>query len=388
MEARQRIIMNGNSAAAFGAMLSRVQVTAAYPISPQTGIVEALAGFVAGGQLQAKFITSESEHSVMASLIAASEAGARVFTATSSQGLALMHELLHWAAGARLPVVMVNVNRAMSAPWTMYCDQSDIVAQRDTGWLHVYCEDNQEVLDAIIQGFKVAEQIMLPVLINMDGFYNSYTTEPIEVYDIQDVDRYLPAYRPPVKLDPDEPHTLHGGTGPHLFTEMRYQMWQAMEQALTVAREADEEFGQIFGNRYGLSEAYHCEDADLVLVSSGSLVGTLREVVDSYRAQGERIGMLKIRYLRPFPVQEVRQALAPAKQIAVIDRNVSVGMGGVFWQEVRSALYGSPAGDKPVLGFIAGLGGRDVTPSSIDEIIQVVRTNPPQDVPVWVELKV
>jgi pyruvate/2-oxoacid:ferredoxin oxidoreductase alpha subunit len=379
--------MNGNSAAAWGAVLSRVQVTAAYPISPQTGIVEALASHVNTGQLQARFIMSESEHSVMASLIAASETGARVFTATSSQGLALMHELLHWAAGARLPIVMVNVNRAMSAPWTMYCDQSDIVAQRDTGWLHVYCEQNQETLDAIVQGFKVAEQVLLPVMVNMDGFYNSYTTEPIEIYDQQLVDGYLPPYDPPVKLDPKEPHTLHGGTGPHLFMEMRYQMSQAMDHSLAVAKEADEEFGQIFGHRYGLTEAHRCEDAELVLVSAGSLVGTLREVVDDYRSRGEKIGVLKIRYLRPFPVHQVRQALASAKQIAVIDRNVSVGMGGVFWQEVRSALYGSEIATKPVLGFIAGLGGRDVTPESVDQIIQTTRSNPPQDVPIWVELK-
>jgi pyruvate/2-oxoacid:ferredoxin oxidoreductase alpha subunit len=383
----ERIIMNGNSAAAYGAVLSRVQVTAAYPISPQTGIVEALANHVASGRLNAKFIMAESEHSVMASLIAASEAGARVFTATSSQGLALMHELLHWAAGARLPIVMVNVNRAMSAPWTMFCDQSDVVAQRDTGWLHVYCEQNQETLDAIIQAFKVAEKVMLPVMVNMDGFYNSYTTEPTDVYDIEDVDRYLPPYNPPVKLDPNEPHTLHGGTGPDLFMEMRYQNAQAMDYSLIVAREADEEFGRVFGRCYGLTEAYCCADADLVLVSSGSLVGTLRGVVDDYRARGEKLGLLKIRYLRPFPVQEVCQALTSARQVAVIDRNISVGMGGVFWQEVRSALYGSQAGDKPVLGFIAGIGGRDVTPKSVDQIIAITRSNPPQNVPIWVELK-
>lgn len=380
--------MNGNTAAAYGAMLSRVQVTAAYPISPQTGIVESLASLVANGQLDAKFIMSESEHSVMASLIAASEAGARVFTATSSQGLALMHELLHWAAGARLPVVMVNVNRAMSAPWTMYCDQSDIVAQRDTGWLHIYCEQNQEVLDTIVQAFKVAEKVMLPVMVNMDGFYNSYTTEPIDIYDMAALDRYLPPYDPPVKLDPKEPRTLHGGTGPHLFMEMRYQAWQAMEHSLDVAREADDEFGEIFGHKYGLTESYCCDDAELILISSGSLVGTLRDVIDVYRARGEKIGLLKIRYLRPFPTEEVRAAVASAKNLAVIDRNVSVGMGGVFWQEVRSALYGSKEGDKPVLGFIAGLGGRDVTPESVDQIIQMARTNPRQDVPIWVELKV
>jgi pyruvate/2-oxoacid:ferredoxin oxidoreductase alpha subunit len=384
----ERMIMNGNSAAAWGAVLSRVQVTAAYPISPQTGIVEALAEHVASGRLQAKFIMSESEHSVMASLIAASEAGARVFTATSSQGLALMHELLHWASGARLPIVMVNVNRAMSAPWTMYCDQSDIVAQRDTGWLHVYCEQNQETLDAIIQGFKVAEQVMLPVMVNMDGFYNSYTAEPTDIYDIERVDGYLPPYLPPVKLDPEEPHTLHGGTGPHLFMEMRYQNWQAMEHSLAVAQAADQEFGRLFGRSYGLTEAYRCEDAELVLVSAGSLVGTLREVIDDHRSRGDKIGLLKIRYLRPFPAKEVRRALASARQVVVIDRNVSVGMGGVFWQEVRSALYGSESGDKPVLGFIAGLGGRDVTPKAVDQVIALARSNPPQDVPIWVELKV
>jgi pyruvate/2-oxoacid:ferredoxin oxidoreductase alpha subunit len=383
-----RIIMNGNTAAAWGAMLSRVQVTAAYPISPQTGIVEELARLVATGKLAARFIMSESEHSVMASLIAASEAGARTFTATSSQGLALMHELLHWAAGARLPIVMVNVNRAMSAPWTMYCDQSDIIAQRDTGWLHVYCESNQEALDAIIQGFKVAEKVLLPVLVNMDGFYNSYTTEPIDIYDQADIDRYLPPFEPQIKLDPQEPHTLHGGTGPHLFMEMRYQAAQAMDHALSVAREADDEFRRLFGHGYGLTEAYRCEDAELILVSTGSLVGTLREVIDDYRERGEKVGLLKIRYLRPFPAQEVCEALAPAKRVAVIDRAISIGMGGVFWQEVRSALYGTVHSQKPVLGFIAGIGGRDVTPESVDEIIRVARTNPPQDVPIWVDLKV
>jgi pyruvate/2-oxoacid:ferredoxin oxidoreductase alpha subunit len=384
----EQLILNGNHAAAYGALLSRIQVTAAYPISPQTGIVEKLAEFVATGQLQAKYINSESEHSVMASLIAAAETGARTFTATSSQGLALMHELLHWAAGARVPIVMVNVNRAMSAPWTMFCDQSDSVAQRDTGWIQLYCEDNQEVLDSIIQGFRIAEQVLLPVMVNMAGFYISYTTEPVEIYDIEVVDRYLPPYSPPVKLDPADPHTLHGGTNPSLFMEMRYQMAQAMDDVLTISEQAEEEFATLFGRRYGLVEPYRCEDAELVLVTAGTIMGTLREVVDDYRERGEKIGALKIRYLRPFPAEAIRKALMPVQRVAVIDRNVSVGMGGVFWQEVRSALYGFETNGKAVMGFLAGIGGRDVTPGTIDTIINMARSDSPPQQPVWVELKV
>jgi pyruvate/2-oxoacid:ferredoxin oxidoreductase alpha subunit len=381
-------IMNGNSAVAYGAMLSRIQVTAAYPISPQTGIVETLASLVASEQLDARYIRSESEHAALSSVIAAAEAGVRTFTATSAQGLALMHELLHWAAGSRVPIVMVNVSRAMAVPQSMYCDHSDVVAQRDTGWLQVFCEQTQEVLDTIIQGYKVAEQVMLPVMINMDGFYNSYTTEPIIIEDVEDVDRYLPPHDPGLRLDTEAPRTFHGGTNPDLYMEFRYRMWEDMNQALSIARKADEEFGEVFGRSYGLVEAYRCADAELILVGAGSLVGTLKEVVDDYRSRGERIGVLKIRYLRPLPRQEICQALASAKQIAVIDRNMSTGMGGVFWQEICAALHGSEAGNKPVLSFIAGLGGRDVTPDSVDQIVNMARSDPTQDMPIWVELKV
>jgi len=383
----ERLILSGNHAAAYGAWLSDVQVTAAYPISPQTGIVEKLAELVATGRLKARFINSESEHSVMASLIAASETGARTFTATSSQGLALMHELLHWAAGARVPIVMVNVNRAMAAPWTMFCDQSDSVAQRDTGWIHLYCEDNQEVLDSVIQGFRLAEQVLLPVMINMDGFYISYTAEPVEIHDLETVRRYLPPYRPPVRLDPADPHTLHGGTDPTMFMEMRYQMAQAMDRALTVAEQADTDFAALFGRRYGLLDPYRCDDAELILIATGSVMGTLREVIDDHRARGEAIGALKIRYLRPFPTDALRRALAPARKVAVIDRNVSIGMGGVFWQEVRSALHGTEAASKPVLGVLAGIGGRDVTPRSLETVIDLARSDDPPERPFWLDLK-
>jgi pyruvate/2-oxoacid:ferredoxin oxidoreductase alpha subunit len=381
-------ILNGNAAVAYGAMLSRIEVTAAYPISPQTGVVETLADLVASGELEARYIRSESEHAALSSLIAAAEAGVRTFTATSAQGLALMHELLHWAAGSRVPIVMVNVSRAMAIPQSMYCDHSDVLAQRDTGWLQIFCEQTQEVVDTIIQGYKVAEQVMLPVMINMDGFFNSYTTEPIIIEDIKDVDRYLPPYDPPLKLNVETPRTFHGGTNPGLYMEFRYQMWEAMTEALSVARKADEEFGEMFGRSYGLFEAYECADADLILVGAGSMVGTLKEVIDDCRTRGERVGVLKIRYLRPFPRQEVRQALASAKLIAVIDRNMSSGMGGVFWQEICAALYGSASGDRPVLSFIAGLGGRDVTPESVDQILRMARSNPTPDMPIWVELKV
>ena len=364
----EKVIM-GNHAVSYGAKLARSQVIAAYPITPQTHIVEMLSEFCANGLLDAKFIKVESEHSVMAACIGAASAGARAFTATSSQGLALMHELLHWAAGARLPIVMANVNRAMGPGWSIWTEQTDSLAQRDTGWLQFYCESNQEVLDTVIQAFKIAEQVLLPTMLVLDAFVLSHTQEPVDIPDQELVDSYLPPYRARYKLDTRDPHAFNGLVSPAHYMELRYKMQRAMEEAVEVARQADEGFREVFGRSYGLVEKYHLEDAEVVLVTSATITSTARVVVDELREEGHKIGLLKMRMFRPFPAEDVREALAGASKVAVIDRNISFGHGGIFAEEIKSALYNG-SHRPPIFGFIIGLGGRDVTPASIRGIAE------------------
>jgi pyruvate ferredoxin oxidoreductase alpha subunit len=380
-------VISGNEAVAYGAMLSRVQVIPAYPISPQTTIVEALSDFCASGKLKADFVKVESEHSAMSCCVGAASAGARAFTATSAQGLALMHEVLHWAAGSRLPIVMANVNRAMSAPWTMWCDQGDSLAQRDTGWLQFYCEDNQEVLDSIIMAYRISEQVLLPSMVCLDGFILSHTYEQVEIPEIREVDLYLPAYNPTFKLDVEAPRSFNGAFPPDVYMEQRVKLQQAMEEAVGVAQQADEEFGRAFGRRYGILEEYQCEDADVLLVTSGTITGTARVVVDDYRKKGEKVGLVKMKMFRPFPAGEVRRVLQTAKKVAVVDRNVSFGATGIFAQEIRSVLQHHGEGTS-VFGFIAGLGGRDVTPQALREIVEYTRgkESPEGDI-VWMGVK-
>ncbi len=365
-------VISGNEAVAYGAMLSRVQVIPAYPISPQTTIVETLSEFCAGGKLKADFVRVESEHSAMACCIGAASAGARTFTATSAQGLALMHEVLHWAAGSRLPIVMANVNRAMSAPWTMWCDQGDSLSQRDTGWLQFYCEDNQEVLDSIIMAYRISEQVLLPSMVCLDGFILSHTYEQVEIPDPKDVDRYLPGYAPQFKLDVEDPHSFNGAFLPDIYMEQRMKMQGDMEEAKRVAKEADRDFGKNFGRSYGIMEEYRAEDADLLLVTTGTITGTARVVVDEYRQKGEKVGLLKMKMFRPFPAEDVRRVLQRVRKVAVVDRNISFGSTGIFAQEIRSALHHHGEGTS-VFGFIAGLGGRDVTPAVLKEVVEYTK---------------
>jgi len=235
-------VIEGSHAVSYAVMLSRVQVICAYPITPQTHIVEKLSDLCSTGEMQAKFLKVESEHSAMAGCIGASAVGARAFTASSSQGLALMHELLHWAAGARLPIVMANVNRSLGAPWNIWCDQTDSLSQRDTGWLQFYCESSQEALDTVIQAYKISEKISLPSMVVLDAFYLSHTFEPVNIPDQGRVDRFLPPYEPKYRLDPKVPRSFSGLTPPDLFTEMRYQIQEAMEEAKKVILHVDEEF--------------------------------------------------------------------------------------------------------------------------------------------------
>jgi len=381
-----RRVITGNYAVSYGAALARAQVIAAYPITPQTQIVELLADFCAEGALRAKFIKVESEHSAMAACIGASAVGARAFTATSAQGLALMHEMLHWAAGARLPIVMAEVNRAMGPPWSIWTDQNDSLSQRDTGWMQFYCESNQEALDTVIQAYKVAERVSLPAMLVLDAFFLSHTSEPVEIPEQALVDRYLPPYRPEFKLDIADPRAFGGITMPSEYAELRYKIQKAMEEALTVAKEADLQFEELFGRSYGLVEPYRLDGAELVIVTSGTVTSTARLVIDRFRSEGKRVGLLKVRLFRPFPTAEVREHLLEVPKIAVIDRNNSFGHGGIFAQEVKSALYN--AGGPPLFGFITGLGGRDITPELIEEIIAYALAHDrPEEEFIWIGVK-
>jgi pyruvate ferredoxin oxidoreductase alpha subunit len=298
-----------------------------------------------------------------------------------------MHELLHWAAGARLPIVMANVNRALGAPWNIWCDQTDSLSQRDTGWLQFYCESSQEVVDTVIQAYKISEKVSLPSMVILDAFYLSHTFEPVDIPDRERVDRFLPRYEPKFKLDPKDPRSFSSLTSPEVFTEMKFQMQQAMEKAKAVVLEVDEEYQKIFGRSYRLVEAYRCEDAELILVTSGTVSSTSREVIDQYRDEGKAIGLLKIKSFRPFPSEEIRKELKGIPKVAVIDRNISYGMGGIFAEELRSSLCNEE--DRPmVFSFIAGLGGRDITQETISDVIEYTleQDRPREDI-LWPDLR-
>lgn len=380
-------LLTGDDAVSQAVRLARVQVIAAYPITPQTQIYEKLNEFTSTGVLPAHMIRVESEFSAMAACQGASQAGARTFTATASQGLAYMHELLHFVAGDRLPVVMVNVNRAIAAPWSFWSDQTDSLAQRDTGWLQLYTEGNQEALDSVLQAYRIAEQLLLPVMVVLEGFYVSHTMEPVEVPDQALVDRYLPPYRPAFRLDPRDPHNFNSTTTAQQYHTFRYKMQETMERAKEVATGADDEFQEVFGRSYGLVNGYRLEDAEMVLVIAGTIASTAREVIDACRARGERVGLLRIRFFRPFPAEQVRQALAGAAKIGVIDKNISIGHGGIFCSEVRAAMYNTPS-RAPIFGFLAGVGGLDVTPDTLHDIIGQMRdTAWPKEDNIWVEAR-
>jgi pyruvate/2-oxoacid:ferredoxin oxidoreductase alpha subunit len=382
----KKVIM-GNHALSYGAMLSRAQVIAAYPITPQTQVVELLSEMCADGMLDAKFIKVESEHSAMAASIGASAAGARAFTATSAQGLALMHEMLHWASGGRHPVVMGNINRAMAPGWSIWTDQNDSLSQRDTGWMQYYCASNQEVLDTVIQAFKVSEALMIPAMVILDAFVLSHTYEVVEVPDQAAVDAYLPPFRPEIKLAPSDPHAFGGLTSPEHYFELRYKLQKDMEKAPALIEKTGLEFEKAFGRRLGLVDEYMLDDAEFVFVTSGTPGFTARVAVDELRKQGVKAGNLRVRVFRPFPFEAVRRALGKAARVAVVDRNASYGYHGIFYQEVKSALYGTAA-TPTVHGYITGLGGRDITTGHFKEIAAHALANDrAEEEIVWIGVK-
>jgi 2-oxoisovalerate ferredoxin oxidoreductase alpha subunit len=389
----QTIIDSANHIAGYAAKAARVKVVAAYPITPQTTVVEKIAQFVEGGQLDAEYIRVESEHSAMAACIGAAATGVRAFTATSAHGLALMHEALHWAAGARLPIVMVVVNRAMGAPWSIWSDFSDSLSQRDTGWLQFYCADNQEVFDTVIQAYRICEdeQVFLPAMVCLEGFILSHTYMPVKIPDQEKVDEFLPPYKTGWRLDLDNPISHANLVSPDYYMEFRYMIQAAMENAKKLIPEIDKEYGKRFGFEYGgLVDKYKCEDADLILLTMGTMGDEAKISIDNLRKEGLKVGSARIRVYRPFPVEEVKKLVKEAQMIATIDRHISFGMEGFLASEVKASVYNEE--DVPLIaGFLAGLGGRDVTFKTIEGIakksLKWMKMGRVEKETEWVDLK-
>jgi len=379
-------VITGNQAVAYGVILSRVDVISAYPITPQTTIVEELSELIANGRLNTRFLKVESEHSAMAALIGASTGGVRCFTATSSHGLAYMHEMLHWASGARLPIVLVNVNRAIAPPWNIWSDQSDSLSQRDTGWIQLYCENNQEVLDTVLQAYRIAESVKLPVMVVLDAYVLSHTSEPVEIPTMEEVDPFLLPYCPEYAIDTREPMAFSMIATPECFLEFRYKLQKAMEQVPEIAKKVDDEFRSRFGRGYGSLERYG-KEAEILMMTSGTVTGTSRIVVQKLIEKGVSVAGIKIKRFRPFPSEEIYEEVKGAKKVAVIDRNLSAGVGGIFAHELKASLYSRE--ERPqVFGFISGLGGRDITPELIEEAIQYTIDHPrPEEEIMWLGLK-
>lgn len=371
---QKMVVVEGSYATAHAVKTARPNVISAYPITPQTHIVEDLSKMMANNEIpNCEYINVEAEFSAISALIGASAVGARTYSATTSQGLLLMHEALFNVAGMRLPVVMTVVNRAVSAPINIWNDQQDSVSQRDTGWIQIYTEDTQEAADTVLQAFKIAEDkdVMLPVMVCMDGFVLSHVYEPVVLMDQNEADSYLPPFTPEQILDPKNPKTFGALGGPECYTEFRYSIETAMDKALEKIEEAAKDFEKITGRFHGgLIDGYHLEDAEIVLVSMGSILGTMKNVVDEYRSRNEKVGILKIRSFRPFPIDAVRNALEYAKIVCVIEKDISLGRKeGVLFTEIKSALYNTDI-TAPAIGYIVGLGGRDILPDHIEEIIE------------------
>ncbi len=379
-------VTEGSQAVSEAVRLAKVQVIAAYPITPQTHIVEVISEHCADGTLDARFICVESEHSAMAAIIGAASSGVRTFTASSSHGLAYMHELLHWAAGARLPIVMANVNRALGPGWNIWLDQTDSLSQRDTGWIQLYCEDSQDVLDTTLMAYRLAESVNLPVMVVLDAFFLSHTYEPIDIPDQNTVDAFLPPWSPRFQLDTANPVAFNQFVPPQAYMEMRYNIQLAMEQVPETYSRLAENFKRIFGRHPQRAEDVHCQDADIIFVTAGTTVSTCRQAVNRLRAAGERAGLLKLKMFRPFPVDIFRQILNGKQKVAVVDRNCSFGASGIFAQEIRAALYAADS-PPPIFGYVAGLGGRDVTPQTIEDIYwQTKNDERPRSDSIWIGL--
>jgi len=389
----QTVIDTANHLAAYAAKAARVQVIAAYPITPQTSIVERVAELVESGKLNAEYIRVESEHSAMAACIGAAAAGARTFTATAAHGLVLMHEALHWASGSRLPIVMPVVNRALGPGWNIWADTTDSISQRDTGWIQFYCADNQEVFDTIIQAYKLCENehVLLPAMICLEAFILSHTYMPVKIPDQEKIDEFLPPYKPNWILDVDNPLSHANIVSPEWYMEFRYMIQEAMENAKQLIPEIDKQYSEISGFEHGgLIDRYRCEDADLILLTMGTMGAEAKIAVDNLRNESLKVGVARVRVFRPYPREAIRKLAENTQMFAIIDRGISFGMEGFLAEETKASLYDQK--NKPLIaGFIAGLGGRDVTFQTIEKIakksLKWMRSGRVEKETVWIDLR-
>ena len=370
--------IEGSQAMAQAVAACKPQVVAAYPISPQTHIVEALSKLVKDGELQdCEYLNVESEYAAMSASIGASAVGARAYTATASQGLLFMVEAVYNASGLGLPIVMTVANRAIGAPINIWNDHTDAMSQRDSGWLQLYAETNQEAADLHVQAFRIAEELSLPVMVCMDGFILTHAVEQVDVPEEEQVAKFLPPYEPRQVLDPEHPMSIGAMVGPEAFTEVRYLAHHKQKQALELIPQVQKEFEKIFGRQSGgLIHTYHCDDADTIIVALGSVVGTLKDVVDERRAQGEKIGVLSICSFRPFPFEAVGNALKNAKTIISFEKAFQVGIGGIVSSHIFHSLRDiDPDLNPDLYEVIAGLGGRNITKHSIHDMLDSAQKN-------------
>jgi pyruvate ferredoxin oxidoreductase alpha subunit len=367
---KQRVFISGDEAVAEGVRLARPHVISAYPITPQTIVVERLSEMVEDGSLDAKYIHVESEHSAMSAAMGVSAVGARAFTATSSQGLLYMAEGVHYASGGRMPIVMMNANRSVALPWSIYGDHRDSISMLDSGWIQVYVEDAQEALDMIIQAYRIAEDplVLTPIMVNLDGFVLTHTYEIVDIPLQSDVDSFLPVFQTPNKMCLEKPKSMGFSTSPADNMEFKYQQHKAMLDSKEIIESIDKEFEDIFGRSYGgLVYSYFCDDAEVVLITVGSTTGTARIAVNNLRLKGIKAGILKLRFLRPFPDSELRDILGNVKALGVLDKDISFGYEGTVFTNVNSALVHMEK--RPLtVNFVGGLGGRDISVGDIEEI--------------------
>jgi len=369
--------IEGSHAVAEAVAKCRPNVISAYPITPQTHIVEELASIVGRGDLDAEYVNVESEFSAASVVLGASAAGARAYSATTSQGLLLMSEVIYCIAGMRLPIVFTIANRAISAPLSIWNDQQDSMALRDAGWIQLHAEDNQEATDLHIQAFKIAEETHLPVMVCMDGFILTHAFEPVDVPDQKEVDSFLPPFRPTNIVDPRWPRGIGLFADPRFYMETRYILHRAMEKSEETIKKVSQDFAKAFGrDSGGFIKTYKLKDADVVVISMGSLVGTIKDLIDQLEEEGKKVGLLQICSYRPFPRREIYNTLKDKMNIVVVEKSISLGRGGILASDVRWSFPRAEKKDRNISSFIAGLGGRNITKNDLRYMVEKVEKEP------------